>query len=290
MAFRLRYLAHDLALPLGRFVVGRGSDCELALDDPMVSRRHAELVVRTDGVTVRDLGSRNGVLVNDEPVEGERKLEDGDRILIGAQEMSIHASDDASLVARRREEMLTRTQTVSSGLKVSDVRAHAVARPTASLVEPDELTSESSNVSKTLQTFQVIGSVADKALALGRPEEAERVLTGLLADVMRRTKSGREVEREIVEFAGRYAARLAATTGKGAWFDYPFELFGALGRVAPAPIVDELYGAVRKVRSADLAIIRAYLAKIRASAEALGPAERFLLQRLEGLERLVALK
>ena len=49
-----------------------------------VSRRHSEVLCRADGFAVRDLGSTNGTYVNGEKVEGERVLQPGDRIEIGA--------------------------------------------------------------------------------------------------------------------------------------------------------------------------------------------------------------
>src|SRR4030088_2857701 len=64
MRWRLRYLQHDLELSEGQFAVGRNATCQLSLDDPLVSRRHALLIVAKDGVTIEDLQSRNGVIVN----------------------------------------------------------------------------------------------------------------------------------------------------------------------------------------------------------------------------------
>ena len=49
--------------------------------------------------------------------------------------------------------------------------------------------------------------------------------------------------------------------------------------------MDELYAVVRKVKQPDLSELRAYLAVLREQGEELGPAERFLVSRLEGLER-----
>jgi len=60
--------------------------------------------------------------------------------------------------------------------------------------------------------------------------------------------------------------------------------------VLPAPVIDELYSAVRKVKSLELGGVRAYLDALREVAPAFGPAERFLFQRIEGLERQIALK
>ena len=51
-------------------VVGRGPEADLQLVHPLVSRRHAELTLQDDGdFLVRDLGSRNGTIVNDEVLQ-----------------------------------------------------------------------------------------------------------------------------------------------------------------------------------------------------------------------------
>ena len=52
-------------LPDGRSViVGRGVASDIALYDPTISRRHAELTAMPEGVQVRDLGSSNGTAIN----------------------------------------------------------------------------------------------------------------------------------------------------------------------------------------------------------------------------------
>src|SRR5437868_14598631 len=91
MRFRLRYLKHDLELSPGTFVIGRSAECQLSLDDPLVSRRHALLLVGDDEVSVEDGGSRNGVMVNGQRITTRARLRDGDKITIGAQEMSLAA-------------------------------------------------------------------------------------------------------------------------------------------------------------------------------------------------------
>src|SRR5262245_27924712 len=63
MKYRLRYQQHDFELGDGQFVIGRGADCQLALDDGLVSRRHAMISVADEDVFVEDLDSRNGVKV-----------------------------------------------------------------------------------------------------------------------------------------------------------------------------------------------------------------------------------
>jgi hypothetical protein len=65
-------------------VVGRLPDCTVALNDPNVSRRHAEFVrvASGDGVVVRDLQSTNGTRVNGVPVH-QQQLVDGDEVTVG---------------------------------------------------------------------------------------------------------------------------------------------------------------------------------------------------------------
>jgi FHA domain-containing protein len=69
-------------LLIGTIVVGRDPSCQLNDLDPLLSRRHAEFVSSSQGVTIRDLKSRNGILVNGEKVP-EHVLKPGDQIQLG---------------------------------------------------------------------------------------------------------------------------------------------------------------------------------------------------------------
>jgi hypothetical protein len=125
---------------------------------------------------------------------------------------------------------------------------------------------------------------------MGRADEAERLLASPLADVVEASRAGKRLSPWLVDMAARFAAKLATATAKGAWADYVIELYDAQLRPCPAPVVDELYNAFRKVNAIDLVRLRGYVARMREKQASLGPAERFLLQRLEGLERLAALR
>jgi len=71
----------------GEHVVGRDPECGVWLDVAGVSRRHARLVVRGDRATLEDLGSTNGTLVEDVPVEGCQPLQNDQRIHFGPLEV-----------------------------------------------------------------------------------------------------------------------------------------------------------------------------------------------------------
>ena len=71
------------AYPLVRAItlLGRGTDADIRVEDPGVSRKHCEIVVGTPAI-VRDLGSTNGTLLNGEKI-AEAPLEDGAVVKIG---------------------------------------------------------------------------------------------------------------------------------------------------------------------------------------------------------------
>lgn len=68
-------------------VVGRSRECDIVLDDVGVSRRHAEIRPSPEGWTVSDLGSTNGVRLNDRKLRGAQVLALGDRIELGTTEI-----------------------------------------------------------------------------------------------------------------------------------------------------------------------------------------------------------
>lgn len=86
-----------LQLPVGprTVVVGRAPGCELVLADDAVSSRHAELWADGDGVWVRDLGSRNGVIVDGAALRGTGQVKPGGSILLGTTTLRVDVTTSA---------------------------------------------------------------------------------------------------------------------------------------------------------------------------------------------------
>ena len=245
---RLRHDRQIVDLASGRYTIGRATDCQISLDDALVSRQHAALVVVDDEVSVEDLGSRNGVRVNGERISNVTQLFPGDVVKIGAQELAILPGADTA---------------------PASLAAVATQRGDA---------------------FGVLGALADKALAMGRGEEAERLLASHLEAIGRSIEGGKAMEEDTVDTAARYACQLARLTRKGSWIDYVFRVFTGTARVCPADVTEELYEVLRVVDQVDTAKLRSYLDTLRPLSRELGPAQRFQLKRLEGLVRIAALK
>lgn len=64
-------------------VLGRAKTCDIVLDDPAVSRRHARLVRSDERVTIEDLGSSRGTFVNGQRITAAQPLRTGDLVAIG---------------------------------------------------------------------------------------------------------------------------------------------------------------------------------------------------------------
>ena len=77
----------DVSLDQGVTVIGRSSGCDIVVDDPNVSRRHAEIRRLGEGYSLVDLGSTNGTEVNGQRV-GETSLMNGDVIGVGTTRLT----------------------------------------------------------------------------------------------------------------------------------------------------------------------------------------------------------
>ena len=74
-----------------KLVIGRRESCDICLRFPNISGRHCELTFQDGYWTIRDLGSTNGVRVNDDRVN-QKNLLPGDRVSIANREFTIEYS------------------------------------------------------------------------------------------------------------------------------------------------------------------------------------------------------
>lgn len=72
-----------VSIPASTIIIGRDEACRIRLASSDVSRQHCALRSTPEGILVRDLGSRNGTLVNETPIDKETLLKPGDMLRIG---------------------------------------------------------------------------------------------------------------------------------------------------------------------------------------------------------------
>jgi pSer/pThr/pTyr-binding forkhead associated (FHA) protein len=190
---------HELAA--GALSIGRAPESNVCLDDSLVSRTHARIVVLRDAeVAVEDLHSTNGVWVNGVRLgRNSQRLREGDRLLIGTCELSVfgaRASDD----------------------RTPAPRAQATAR---SSVEHD---GEGSPTTDRADALNIVGRLAERLNRAGNTIEAVRVLSGHLNKVLLGASAGLAVPETLLDDASRYAIALFGWTYNAAWLDYLVEL------------------------------------------------------------------
>jgi FHA domain len=277
--FRLRYRGSDFEVPPGEFLIGRSSECSLSLDDALVSRRHACIHVDAAGATLEDLGSRNGVGVNGERIEGTRKLAHMDRVQVGSHELIvIELSSD---LAPRRADPRSAT--------LAGITFDAMMMPPP--LRGDSLRGEAQRIapgSDELTASTALVGVAEKVMALGRYDEAERLLGRWLQDVLSTARAQKSMDDVRAKEVTWQALKLAEGTKRSVWLDWVFEYHEALGVLLGALEIEKVHDLVRKLRYSNVVLVRRYLDAMRGQASGFTPSERFLLSRLEGIERTIS--
>jgi hypothetical protein len=261
----LRFGEQDVEVALGETILGRGPKSTIVLDDALVSRTHAKIVVENGAVAIEDMGSANGVLVNGDRLDKKRALVNGDRVVLGQQSFTL----------------LLQAGSVRSDPRVSQraMRGTLDSNP----IEPDRI-----GPTRRGDALELLCGVAEKVLGLGRGDEAERILSSYLRNMLQVARAKGEVDVLAAEKAVTYAVRIGEVTGKGVWIDYAFDLYAVRRRPLPASIIERLYETVRKVTPVSGNAFRHYLLALRSAEPEMGPAERFLVRRIEGLEALLA--
>ena len=79
-----------IKVPGPKFFIGRADDCHLRPNSSLISRHHCVILVDDNFVSVRDFGSRNGTLLNDQLIRREEDLESGDILQVGPLVFEVH--------------------------------------------------------------------------------------------------------------------------------------------------------------------------------------------------------
>jgi hypothetical protein len=240
-----------IELPRDRpFVVGRSVRCDVVLDAAIVSRTHCRLHVTARSVLVEDLKSSNGVFVNGERIVGPRDLLAGDRLAVGNDTMLL-VSFEAPSLAEQRSRLGT----------IPDLNEEIEGPPSSTR---HVLCSQEAEVeTQKSDAFDTLGRLADRMLAQGRLDTAEKILTGHIFAVLGGERDTGKVPDEVIEGSTRYAFKLAAAQLDGAWVDLVLEYHLALRRPLSAESVEQVRALLAHRVQFDPAILARYKTVLR---------------------------
>ncbi|MDB4976098.1 MAG: Adenylate cyclase [Myxococcaceae bacterium] len=228
--FRLRFLLQELDLIGPLITVGRSSECQITLEDPLVSRVHAELVVGEGCVAVRDLGSRNGVRVNGVLIHGQASLKHNDRLRLGTQDLvflAVGSSNESVRIPRATGAMAHCRQCSRPFPGESSACPHCGTVPPFGPGNGPETITGVELADAPSWTFRLIAEVIERALTAGRVPEAERMLERAARDIDARVVAHRKVGLEQVTEAAHFAVRLAKLKMRPEWAGWAIRLYRA---------------------------------------------------------------
>jgi pSer/pThr/pTyr-binding forkhead associated (FHA) protein len=85
------------------YMFGRGTECHIRPNSEWVSRQHCMLRVTAEGTLIRDLGSRNGTLINGVRLVGEQRLQQGDQVQVGPIVFEVDLNETGERQQRRKD-------------------------------------------------------------------------------------------------------------------------------------------------------------------------------------------
>ena len=143
-------------LSLALTTIGRSEQNVLEMLDPKLSRFHCEIERYVDGYRVRDCNSRNGTLINGEPVRGAVLLDEGDRVKIGRTILTFH---------RDRPEEIRSDAVVPIPASLAEVTAASQSGITTRLGDEESLTPHMAQRRPTKTSFDARHTQAVESLA-----------------------------------------------------------------------------------------------------------------------------
>jgi hypothetical protein len=297
----------EIDLAEGTFVIGRSPSCNLTLEDPLVSRRHVQIEIDEDGATLGDLGSRNGTLVNGEPVFENHRLTHQDRIRIGSHEMLfIEEKRFPSRPLRRTGALMTcpscRVPFPSGASNcphcgvpiIPDHVCPSCRQPVhgqegefcincgAKLDRDDSTIPVELGGSSSGWTSQLVNEVIEKALAAGRHQQAASLLQGKIEDYERKCRRGVADIGRLVDISS-YNLELAKALGDPQRASWVVEQWTTAAVAMPGPTAAALIALTREV--AELReVVAAYLETLEAKSD-ISEADEPVIEQLRELVR-----
>ena len=166
------------------FTIGRSQSCSLCAGSSAVSRQHCMISRDESKVTVRDMGSRNGTLVNGEKIEGTVELASGDEITVGPLKFLLTISTSLNSVKKPEvksvAEAVVRTASTPTGSIGDEDISKWLLGPSSALNETQTIRIDDTNAIRSQQGLP--GLVRDARLDKVAADWARRLREAALKD------------------------------------------------------------------------------------------------------------
>lgn len=251
-----------LELRNGSLLIGRLSECDLVLEDSLVSRMHARIYVSAEGVRLEDLHSTNGVYVNGDRIVQTAALNVGDRAVVGTQELSF-------------SEIGTDPAPPMSAPPLSGPEPQSGSLGPTPPDTPRSLEKSTAiPITARAEALDLLGTLARRLANEHKADQAPRMLGPHLRGILRGASSGLVVPDSLAALASEYAIDLAHWTADARWLDYVVELHLVTRRLMSATVLAGLQRAERWVGPMNRPLLEYYVSSFSSQLRELDPSER----------------
>lgn len=233
--YRLRFLLQEFDLPRGATILGRSSDCHVTIEDPLVSRHHARIVLEGERAVVYDLGSRNGVKVNGAGVKDPVELKDGDRLRIGTQELVFCRVEAAPNPSAKTTGFLRHC--ASCRMPYPQESGACPSCGATEALDEETLSGQFGTAAQQIWSVQLFLEVLDRALALERFEDVHRILRRATVQVEERIVRGDAIEPAQLSKLAVGAARASLALDDSTWAVWVAQVYRRVPLVMPEEVV-----------------------------------------------------
>jgi len=235
--YRLRFLLQEFDLPRGPTLIGRSADCHVTIEDPLVSRQHARIVIDGDDALFEDLGSRNGVKVNGVAMRTPTMLKDGDRLRIGTQELVFCRVGPATQFPAKTTGFLRYCAQCRLPYP-QELAACPACGATEQIDEETTLSGDFGPASRHSWNVQLLVEVTEKALALGRTADALRTFQRAKTQLDERMESDAPVDAEQLSQLAIVASAVSLAAGEPSWACWAARVYEHYGRVPSVRVLE----------------------------------------------------
>jgi FHA domain-containing protein len=234
--YRLRFVLQELDLPQGGTIIGRSLDCHLTLEDPLVSRRHARIVVDEAGARIEDMGSRNGVRVNGAVIHDPVSLRNGDRVRIGTQDFVFCCVD----VGGRAHSRTTGQLRLCASCRLPYPRELLACPNCEATEQTDDDTLTGNGRAAHAWNVQLMVESLERALKLSRVEDAERLVQRAIAQIEEVILARGLLDGGALAGLCGQAAATSLASGDPTWAQWVLDVYGRTLRVPPLDVIARL--------------------------------------------------
>ena len=277
-------MLQEIDLPHGETVLGRSADANLTIEDPLVSRLHARIVIDDNGGRVEDLESRNGVRVNGVLIRGPTRLNDGDRVRLGTQDLIFCRVEQGP----PRQNKTTGVLRLCANCRLPYAR-EMVACPNCEATEQLEeqtLQGDDPNHDKGQWGTQLLVEALERALAHGRTADAERIVRRATAELDAHLASGGALDTQTLAALSVQTTQASIATGDAVWAIWAIDVHRRMNRVPAAGVVRALADASTKHGPSIAGPLRRLVDHIRLRGDGVGLASAADVEALARLDEL----